>query len=218
MRTFTLFGAILSLAALPMVGHAEDGEWASVKLGTLGLGAEFGGSFNPNWAARVDVNGFDYNYHHVVNQIDYTGKLKLASFGAQIDYSFTDGSPFYLTAGLYANNNKINASAAPTSTTTIGIIPYTPAEIGTLSGHGQYGSSAPYLGLGWRWPLGPVLIHLEAGAYFQGKAHVTLTSDGTLAGNAAYQAQLATERQDLQNDMNKLSTYPVAEVGLGYRF
>ena len=138
--------------------------------------------------------------------------------GGQIDWHPIAHGPLYLTAGLYSNGNKINAVANPAGTVNIGGLPFTQAEVGNLYAHGKFKSTAPYLGIGGRWGAGPVDFTLEAGAYFQGKANVTLTNDGIFASNPTFQTQLEIERQDLQRNLNDFSTYPVVALGVGYHF
>jgi len=217
MRRVVLLAIPLAIFT-PAAAQAEGPEVAGVRLSTLGVGAEFGYRVAPNWSLRAIANGYNQNYHTTSDNIDYRGKLKLGSFGVQADYHFSDTNPFYLTAGLYANGNKIDATATPTTTTNIGGVPFTPQQIGTLTGRAKYKSTAPYLGLGWRWNTGAVSWNLEAGAYFQGKPNVTLTSNGTYASDPQYQAALEQERQNLKNDLDDLKTWPVVAFGVGYHF
>jgi len=207
-------------AALCLCGQAQaaEGVFAGARVSTLGVGGEFGVDLNSHWTARALVNGYDWDYKTTNDDIRYNGKLNLASWGGQIDYRFVADGPLYVTAGLYSNDNKIHATARPTSTTDIGGVPFTPEQIGTLTARGKFSDTAPYLGIGARWPIGPMQISLEAGAYFQGRAHVALTSDGTYAGDPAYQAALEKERRDLQNDVDDYKTYPVVALGLRYGF
>ena len=214
----TLLIAIPLALLTPLVAHAEGPEVAGVRLSTLGVGAEFGYRLSPNWSIRAIANGYNQNYHTSSDDIDYRGKLKLGSFGVQADYHLSETNPFYLTAGLYANGNKIDATATPTSNTDIGGVPFTPQQIGTLTGRAKYKSTAPYLGLGWRWNTGAVSWNLEAGAYFQGKPNVTLTSNGTYASDPTYQQALEQERQNLKKDLDDLQTWPVVAFGVGYHF
>ena len=207
---------VLPLA--PLAAHAADGPFVGVRASTLGAGLEIGDNISPYWDVRLIGNGFDYSANRTVDDIRYDGKLKMGSLGVQADWHPIANGPLYLTAGLYANDNKVNANANPTTTTTIGILPFTPAEIGTISGRAKFNSTAPYLGIGGRWGVGPIDISLEAGAYFQGKATVTLTNNGIFASDPTFQAQLATERQNLQHNLNDFSTFPVVALGVGYRF
>ncbi len=217
----TLIPALAGLtlaAGLPLGAHAADGPFIGARVSTLGAGLEVGDTFSPNWDVRLLANGFDYDANRTVDDIRYDGKLKMGSFGVQADWHPIANGPLYLTAGVYANNNKIDANANPSGTVNIGNLPFTSAEIGTLNGHAKFNSTAPYLGIGGRWGMGPVYVRLEAGAYFQGKADVTLTNNGIFASDPTFQSQLAIERQNLQHNLNDFSTFPVVALGVGYRF
>jgi len=222
MRKTPILPSILAVTAfaagVPLAAHATDGPFVGARISTLGAGVEVGTRLAPNWDVRLLANGFDYSADRTVDQIRYNGKLKMASWGAQADWHPISGGPLYLTAGLYSNGNKIDAAASPSGTVTIGSLPFTPAEIGTINARGKFKSSAPYLGIGGRWGTGPVNFTLEAGAYFQGKAHVTMTNNGAFASDPTFQAQLEIERQKLQNNLNDFSTLPVVALGVGYRF
>lgn len=218
-RIFT--AATLAAASAFMLApavHAQSIE-AGARISTLGAGAELGANIDPHWRVRGLVNGWNQDHDNTSDNIRYNGKIKLASAGVQLDYRPMENGSFYVTAGLYSNNNKVHETATPTQNTEIGSVTYTPAEIGTLTANGHFKRSAPYLGLGWDFPTaGPVQVNLEAGAYFQGHAHVSLTSNGTLAGNSAYQDQLEQERQSLQHDLDKGKTWPVVALGVRYQF
>ena len=207
-----------AVALSPCAVSAAEPDFVGARVGTLGVGAEFGLKLNDHVTVRAIANGFNYNYHTTTDDIHYDGKLKLGSVGAQVDYRFSANGPFYATAGLYANANKIGAKARPTQDTQVGGVTFTPDQIGTLTSEAKFKGSAPYLGIGARWPIGAMEINLEAGAYFQGKPRVTLTSDGTYANNSTYQDALARERVSLQHDADDLSTYPAVSLGLRYKF
>ena len=209
--------AFAALTLATSVSAAEEPE-IGARVSTLGLGAWAGIKVAPHLRLRGLANGLNIRYKDTVNDVRYSGKFKLGSAGLQADFYPLDDGPFYLTAGLYSNQNKIHATATPTTSTDIGGISYTPAQIGTLTADGRYKGTAPYLGLGVTFNLAPAVIDLEAGAYFQGKPRVSLTSDGTLAGDPAYQASQEKERQDLQRSLRHTETWPVVAIGVGFRF
>jgi hypothetical protein len=54
---------------------------------------------------------------------------------------------------------------------------------------------------------------------FTGSPQVNLTSTGgTLSGDASFQTQLATEEQNLQDDIDTYEIYPVIQAGVTLRF
>ena len=89
----------------------------------------------------------------------------------------------------------------------------------------EYKKFAPYVGFGYQtndddsnW-----IFTADLGVMYQGKAKV---SNSTTCYNAAVcsalQSQIdrenAEQRQDIQDKADKLKWYPVASIGIGYRF
>jgi hypothetical protein len=212
-----LLTATALAALLPLSAHAEP-EYVGARASTLGLGLEYVHKVTPHISARAVVNNYNYDDDFESDNIQYNGELELGSFGGQVDFRFTEDSPFFVTAGLYANNNAITATADPAQQTDIGGVPFTPEQIGILTAKADFKDSAPYLGLGWRWAAGHVGFSLEAGAYFQGSPKVSLTSNGTLASDPFYQQALEVERRDLEDELKDFKTYPVVSFGIGYKF
>jgi hypothetical protein len=215
---FTAAALLGAIAVLPATAQAVEPDFVGVRAGTLGLGAEFGLKLSPHFTVRAIANGANFGYDDTSDDIRYDGDLKLASYGAQLDYRFSETGPLYLTAGVYKNDNKIVATGRANGTITVGGVSLTEAQVGTLNGRATFDDTVPYLGIGARWPIGSVEINLEAGAYFQGRSRVTLTSDSLYADLPEVQAALESERQSLQDDIDDFKTYPVVELGLRYRF
>lgn len=193
-------------------------DFIGARVGTLGAGVEFGLKLSPYFTLRAIANGANVGYDDTDSNIRYDGDLKLTSYGLQLDYRFTEKGPLYFSAGLYKNDNKIVATGRANGTITVSGVTLTEDQVGTLNGRATFADTVPYLGMGARWPIGKVEINVEAGAYFQGKLHVTLTSGSIYAALPEAQAALESERQDLQDDIDDYKTYPVAEIGLRYKF
>ncbi len=211
----TVLGAI---TVVPVSAQAVEPDFVGVRAGTLGYGAEFGVKLSPHFTVRAIANGANFGYDDTSDNIRYDGDLKLASYGAQLDYRFSEKGPLYVTAGVYKNNNKVVATGRANGTVTVGGVPLTDAQVGTLNGRATFDDTVPYLGIGARWPVGVVEINLEAGAYFQGRPRVTLTSNSIYANLPEVQAALENERLDLEDDIKDFKTYPVVELGLRYKF
>jgi hypothetical protein len=45
-----------------------------------------------------------------------------------------------------------------------------------------------------------------------------LIASGPIATNTAFQAQLANERAEIEDDIDNYKVYPILQIGLGYRF
>jgi hypothetical protein len=80
---------------------------------------------------------------------------------------------------------------------------------------------APYIGIGWgnligrgrRWGF-----YTDLGVAFADSPDVVLRANGTMAADPTFQADLAKEARDIQDDLDDLEVYPVISVGLYFRF
>jgi hypothetical protein len=191
------------------------------KAGTLGLGLEYVKQIREKVNVKVGFNAFNYNYDSTQGGIDYDFDLNLANGGVLFDFHPSQGS-FRITAGLMYNGNDIDATGKPTAAATydIGGITYTSAQVGTMTGKIDFDNFAGYLGIGTGNALkksGTTFL-FDLGVLFQGSPKVTLNANGTLAANAAFMANLKTEEQQLQNDIDDFKIYPVVSIGCGWRF
>lgn len=250
MKTFfaVASASLLLCAALPAQAQDVDtssapssapGLAASVRVGTLGYGAELDYPFNDSWNLRLQANSFSYDDSFNESDIEYDGELDLSTFGALIDFRPFAGS-FKLTGGFFSNNNSLsaNAQSAADKVFDIGGAQFAgaandPLRLSASIDLGK--STAGYLGFGWgnSYSSG-ITFNLEFGALFSGKATADLAASGTAYNVAAPQQQfdvegtsalavqfrqeLATEQANLQADLDDFEMYPVVALGLGYRF
>lgn len=213
-----LFALSAFMAALsPVVATAAEPAWVGLRAGTGGLGGEVGVDVTPNVVLRGIGQAYDYGYDTTIDGIAYDGSLKLGSYGLQADYRF-DSSPFYVTAGIFANENKFDLAATPATNVTIGNTSYTPAQVGTLNTHAKFDDVAYFLGAGVAFMAGPIETALEAGVYYQGKPKVEYTSTGLLATNPAFQADLALESAKVVDELDAARYWPMVTLQGRYRF
>jgi len=134
-----------------------------------------------------------------------------------------------MSAGLYKNNNEINASSTDADEAEIGGTVY---DIeGTLNSSISFKSIAPYIGIGWgnavkrpnRWR-----ISFDAGVLFQGKPEGKLSiGDETTVRNSEtgqledipdFEAELAQEEDNLNAELKDFKAYPAISLGVSYNF
>jgi hypothetical protein len=127
---------------------------------------------------------------------------------------------FRLTAGIMNNGNELKSQAKPTTGIyEIGGTIYTAAQVGTLRGTVDFKAMAPYLGPGWgKSPKSGFGASLDLGALFQGSPSVNFTADDLIAGDPTFQANLAQEETNAQNEIDGFTLYPVISLGVNYRF
>jgi hypothetical protein len=218
------YGRTVLLAVLAAAAGSAQAAGAGVRIGTTGVGADFGWGLIPTLGARIGVSGGSLS-RDVNTDVKYDGKLKLANANAFLDWSPL--GPFRITAGVIPNNNKFDLNGQPSSnnTFTINGVTYTAAQVGGLSGTVKPGNSvAPYLGIGYGnvWTRG-INFYFDLGVMFMGSPKVTLQSNcnpGVVgaAQCAALANDLEAERRKVEDELRGFKYYPVANIGITIGF
>ena len=212
--------AIISALMLCCSPSFAEGTAITGKIGTLGLGVDLTAYLSESFNARLGVNYLDFDYERTESDIDYDLNLDFTSASALLDW-FPFKGEFRISGGLFYNDNSINADAEPTDSLSIGSTDYSPAQVGTLSGTVDFDEFVPYVGIGWgNAVIGDkkVKFSFDLGIVFQGTPKVNLTADGPISSNAAFQADLAQEEADFQDDADDFEYYPVIAFGLSFIF
>lgn len=213
---------LLVVGAFASVASAAD---FGIGLGTTGLGLQLSVPVQSKLNARFGVDYLNYSFDTSTSDVTYDSKLKLRTFEALLDY-FPTANQFRLTGGLVYNGNKIDAIGRPSAagTYTIDGVTYSTASAGTLDGRIDFRNIAPYIGIGWGnstqqgkgWGFSA-----DLGVMFQGSPSASLTSTGCTASVAICSSlanSLETERRELEDEMDDYKYFPVARIGLRYRF
>jgi hypothetical protein len=207
------------VAAMCFAQPAMAGDLAvGAKVGTLGAGVELVTNVVPMLVnARVQMNAFNYNKTITDTTVKYDAKLKLFSFGALADFYPLAGK-LRLTGGLYYNGNKLSMTGVPTAGTyTINNTVYAPAAGQSVTTTVDFNKVAPYAGIGFGDPVSsgsPIGFNFDLGVLYMGQPKTTVTTNVT--GVTA--ADIAAEKQKLDNSLNNMKFYPVASVGVTLRF
>ena len=206
---FLLAGALSSAVA------AEREYGLGLRLGTQGLGAEFGVGISERFAVRAGYYTLEYSDDYEETDIVYDGDLHVGGLGAIVDFHpFKNG--FRLSAGLFSNDNEVDLTATPTGPQEIGGTIYQPAEIGTLNGHIGFDSTAPYFGLGYgRIHRGKRVGFLfDLGMLKQGSGEASLASSTGLINLVDLEAEI----DEIEQDIEDYDFWPVLSFGLAIRF
>lgn len=200
--------AILALALAAAAGGAQAAG-IGVRVGTTGLGADFGWAIAPTLGGRIGLSGMNVNTDLETDGVQYDAKAKLANLNLLLDWSPL--GPFRISGGFIANNNKIDLTGRSISGTSI---PPGSTLNGTVKPEKEF---APYLGIGYGnvWTAG-VNFYADLGVMFQGTPEVTLNCSGP--GCAGAQAQLAAEQQRIQDKVDKYKYFPVLNIGITIGF
>ena len=200
-----------------------------VKVGTLGMGVEgtvgldkkfnlrVGGNF-----ASIDLSSLieddDLDEDSVVSAEDIQLELDLETLAAMLDWHVWGGG-FRLTAGGMLNNNEMTVSADVDEKVEIGDTSY---SVDSLAGSVSFTQVVPYFGIGYGNAVdedGHFTFAFDLGVMLQGNPEVEITataSDPSL--QAALNADIASEIDEIEDDTEGLSLYPVISIGLAYRF
>jgi hypothetical protein len=193
--------------ALVAAGSAQAAG-IGVRAGTTGVGADVAFDLAPTLSARLGYSGGSVD-HDVSTNITYHGKLKLSNLNTFLD--FAPLGPFFrITGGFIFNDNKFDVQSDPVNGATIS---------GTVK---PEKSAAPYLGIGYGRVSGTgVNFYADLGVMFQGTPQATLTANcGSLtpAQCAPAQSQVASQQQQLQDQLKNAKYYPVLNIGLTIGF
>jgi hypothetical protein len=220
MRLLFLAAAV---AALANTGAAAAPSLAA-DFGTSGVGAQAGFPINDHVAVRGSYGAGTYSYTYTESDIRYDAKAKPNVGMLMLDLHPFRGV-FRVSGGLAYNNTRIEGTANTINgTIVINGQTYTTSEVGSVRGEIRFRKSVPYLGLGW-------------GYTGRGSAGWTFTSDfgvlfskatGSVTGTCAaslpqpvcaqLQSDLAAESREFLTEVEKVRYYPIARIGIGYRF
>ena len=213
---------------------------ATAKIGVGGYGLDLATTLGPRMNLRVGGSYFEYNLNILADKIVYNGDAQLRRASMSVDYFPFSGrlrEGFRVSPGvtLY-NGNKANAVAtvAPGQTFFLANVPYVSSTSDPVHGNGSisfgnqvapsitvgFGNMIPRNGAHWSVPF-------EIGFEYVGQISVGLNLNGTacqnnvcqqIATNPSAQANLVKERQQLSDDLNRFRFYPIASIGVSYRF
>jgi hypothetical protein len=214
--TYMCAGTLCASAAHGAVG-------VGIKGGTLGVGADVVfGLPGDRLNLRLNGNLLNFETDREYSDDEYNIDLDIASIGVLVDW-YPTPSQFRISAGVYHVDDDNISIVSRQDTYEFGGVTYTAAQVGVLRGSARLDrTTAPYLGVGygnaldkngrWQW-------FFDAGALFTGSTDVALRAEGgSLSNDPQLIAQIEAERQDVQEDLDDFSVYPVVAFGVACRF
>lgn len=214
-------------AGLLLAAGAQAQVAVSADLGTTGVGAYLIVPMERTIHGRFGVHTLSRSKDQRAGSIDYRTRASLRTVDILFDWFALEGSALRLTAGLVYNGNKLEAAARPddAGNYTINGNTYTAADVGTLNGLIEFRRAAPYLGIGWGNPLAITKkkwhVVGDLGVFVQGPPKVKLVSLGCTTSRTVCRqlaADVDFESARFEDDVDVLKVYPVARIGLAYRF
>jgi hypothetical protein len=220
-----LVAAVLAAAglALPALASAQSvtGFAIGPEIGTTGIGLSGEVGLGSHFDLRGTGDWLSIHHDATYSGIPYRGDWRSETGGVFADlHPF--GNAFVISGGAYFGPRHLAINATPSGNVEIGHISFTPAEVGQLNGDIRMSDTQPFAGLGFdntfhtksHWS-----IAARAGVSFSGSPNVVLTSSGgSFVGNAIYQAALLNEQAQIASAVRNYRYFPVATIGLNYRF
>ncbi len=232
MRTMKMKFGGLCLAtcfALPSLAWADDETHigAAVTAGLSGLGADVGVNINSFVGVRATIAGFSLDHNgNYSTSVDWTARARLFQAGLLLDgFPFAGG--FHLTGGIVKDGNRINLVAQPSGsgTFTFNGNSYPALDVASAAASVDWSKTVPYLGLGWGNLAGSSGLHFtsDLGLLITGSPSATISVTCSPAfvqpgGCAQLVYDASQEQLKLQNDVHKITVWPVARVGIGWAF
>ncbi|GAB2786064.1 ornithine uptake porin CarO type 1 [Halomonas shantousis] len=214
-----LTGALTALA-FPVSADVTNHWSVGAGIGTTGYGGSVSYRFHDNLALTAGYSGFTYDgMDYESDDADYEGDFDIDVYGLTLDY-FPFGGRFFLSAGAVRPDIAMQVVGRPKAGQTYEFngTTYTSEDVGNLQGDVSLGDSVqPYLGLGWRGSHRSGLGVFSQVGVFLTDAEVNLSATGA-ANDPRLRQDLQREEDDLRDDVDKLSVYPVAVVGIEYTF
>lgn len=221
MRNFVTAFCCLTLSGLFSCQAFAGDNGLAVKGSTLGGGIELERTLSDNLGVRLGANYLQFNGDFTAGDIDYESDVNLQTASGLVDW-YPFGGAFRVTGGIMFNGNDADIEASPAGPVTIGNVVYSPQMVGSLKGKVTFNDIAPYAGLGWssgRTNRSGLSVAFDIGILFQGAPSIEdYHATGPLAGNAAFEAQLAKEVAKVEDELDPYQYYPVVALTLTYRF
>lgn len=228
MRKVILASVVLGAAALAATSSAQADVALAVRGGTLGIGAELAIGMTEKLNLRLGYSAFDYSTEIEDTDVTYDGDLELRNPSALLDWHAFGGG-FRWSVGVVGASTKLKGTGEPNAGNqyVINGNTYSAAQIGRVDAQVEASNSvAPYVGIGWGNPVddaGRWTFLFDIGAVYYGSEPdvvVTATCGPTLPALLCTRLQndVNAERDELIDEVDALSWYPVLNLGVAFRF
>ncbi len=212
MKKIFCISIVAAVAVSPLPAHAQ-GAGIAFHVGTLGVGADIAASFGSHIGLRSGFNFFPTDIDFKVSGVPYQIDLASPTFTAMLDLYLL--GPLRVSGGAIYTTDDIVLAGELTGPAEIDGTTYSPTQIGTITGTIFTNELSPYAGIGLGNPgRSRFGFYLDLGVAFHGTPGFTLTAVGGSANTLPqFQSDLAAEEQSIQEDLSKITVYPVVTVG-----
>jgi hypothetical protein len=227
MRKAVIASVLMGATAFGSAGVASAETALALKAGTLGVGAELAIGLTEKLNLRLGYSFFDYSTTLEDTDVTYDAELQLRNPSAVLAWHPFSGG-FHFSLGAVGASTKVVGTGVPNGTQyVINGNSYNASQIGKVDATIEASNSvAPYVGIGWGNPVdakGRWTLMLDLGAiYYGSKPDVVAvaTCGATLPSQLCtrLQTDIAAERQQLIDEVDTLTWYPVLNLGLAFKF
>ena len=228
MKKYALCG-VAAIAVLVSAHLASAQDMFSPDRFALGVGVGTNGGLiegsyklTPQFVLRGQGAFIDFDDGFKSSDVKYSGRLHFNTGGGFVDWH-PWSNPWLFSAGGVGGERKVDLKATPAITGTIKIngqqFPIT--EVGEVDGTADFGSPAPFVGLGWDntfYSAHKIAFRAVAGVIFGDDPKVNLHAVGPFAEDATVISDVQAEQASLENDVHDYRYYPVVQLGVNYRF
>ncbi len=211
--------SVLILAGLALIPSRADAQAGiAIHVGTLGVGADIATSFGSRIGLRSGFNFFPTDLDRTVSGVPYQIDFASPTFTVMLDLYL--GGAFRVSGGAIYTTDDIVLAGEITAPVTLNLTSYTPAQVGTLTGTIVTNELSPYVRIGLGNPARSKFgFFLDLGVAFHGTPAFTLTAVGGSDNTTpAFILDLDAEALSIQNDLSRITVYPVATIGFSIGF
>ncbi len=215
MKTSRIIGLAIVCALAPASIQAQ-GVGVAAHVGSMGVGGDLSLHFSPSIGVRVGGNFIPSDISFDAGDISYDFDVS-PRFTAMLDLH-PGGSAFRISVGAMQSDD-ISLAATLLNTVDIGGLTFQAADVGNLTAVFDTKDTAPYIGIGIGNPAGGAFgFFLDLGVGLWGTPQVLLSADGPISTLPSFQAELAIEQAELQDDVDAVTVYPVLSIGFSIGF
>lgn len=188
--------------------------------GTTGVGADVAWRFHERLGVSAQyAGGLDWDGDYESDDLFYDGDVSLSAGALKLDFHPFAGR-FFLSAGAMLPDMTANVQGRANGNQTIDVggETFNSDDLGEILGDLTVADGVrPYAGLGWRSSHRSGLGFYSELGVMATNVDVSLSSSKNFEGqDARFREALRREEQDLKDDAEKLSVYPVAIIGISY--
>lgn len=193
--------------------------------GTSGIGLSLGFPLHTSVAVRTGVSALPFSFHYTYDDfgpapgqisppdVRLKAQINMLNGHLLFDYFPSRNSSFFLTAGLYAGQNRmIRISGQSTEPIQIGDLIITPDEVGKVEGWMKIHTIKPYVGIGFgrTLPDSRFGFKFELGAMFIGTPTIQSNKLSSLV-------EVGEEISGIDRFLTRFRVYPKLSFQVNYR-